>query len=70
MRVAVPVQVQEQLAGPPAPAGFTEAELDGIPGPVRRYLRAAIAPPIQRRRPGQTGNRTAAGVALPLGDAR
>jgi tRNA 2-thiouridine synthesizing protein A len=34
--------IQRQLAGPPAV--FTQAELDGLPGPVRRYLRAAIAP--------------------------
>jgi TusA-related sulfurtransferase len=34
--------IQRQADGPPAV--FTEAELDGLPGPVRRYLRAAIAP--------------------------
>ncbi len=34
--------IQRQLAGPPPV--FTQAELDGLPGPVRRYLRAAIAP--------------------------
>jgi hypothetical protein len=44
MRVSVPVQVQEQLLRPPPPVGFTEAELDGLPDPVCRYLRAAIAP--------------------------
>jgi hypothetical protein len=33
-----------RLARPPAPVGFSEAELDGLPEPVQRYLRAAIAP--------------------------
>jgi TusA-related sulfurtransferase len=34
--------IQRQRLEPSAV--FTEAELDGLPGPVRRYLRAAIAP--------------------------
>jgi TusA-related sulfurtransferase len=34
--------IQRQRAGPPPV--LTEAELDGLPGPVRRYLCAAIAP--------------------------
>ena len=34
----------EPLALPPAPGVFSEAELDGLPEPVRRYLRASIAP--------------------------
>lgn len=34
--------ITRSLDGPPPV--FTQAELDGLPGPVRRYLRAAIAP--------------------------
>jgi TusA-related sulfurtransferase len=34
----------DRLALPPAPAVFGEAELEGLPAPVQRYLRAAIAP--------------------------
>lgn len=33
----------EQLLRPPEPAVFAEAECAGLPGPVRRYLRASIA---------------------------
>ena len=29
---------------PPAPAVFTESEIEGLPAPAQRYLRAAIAP--------------------------
>jgi TusA-related sulfurtransferase len=36
--------IQRQPGGSPAPEVFTEAELEGLPGPVRRYLAAAIAP--------------------------
>jgi len=34
----------DRPARPPAPAVFGEAELEGLPGPARRYLRASIAP--------------------------
>jgi hypothetical protein len=43
MRLAVPAGIERRLIRPPAAAVFTEAELDGLPGPVRRYLRYAIA---------------------------
>jgi hypothetical protein len=44
VRVLVPAEVRRQLARPPAPAVFTEAELDGLPQVVRRHLGAAIGP--------------------------
>lgn len=34
----------DRPARPPAPPVFGEAELEGLPEPVRRYLRASIAP--------------------------
>ena len=34
---------EELLADPAAPGTFSEDELDGLPDPVRRYFRAAIA---------------------------
>jgi hypothetical protein len=37
-------EVPDRLALPPAPAVFGEAELQGLPDPVQRYLRAAIGP--------------------------
>jgi hypothetical protein len=43
MSVLVPAGVRRQLARPPAPAVFTEAELDGLPQAVRRHLQAEIA---------------------------
>jgi Family of unknown function (DUF6544) len=43
MGVSVPVGIERRLIRPPAAAVFTEAELDGLPSPVRRYLRYAIA---------------------------
>jgi hypothetical protein len=43
MGVAVPAGIERRLIRPPAAAVFTEAELDGLPSPVRRYLRYAIA---------------------------
>ena len=44
MPAAVPDEVEQQLLRPSEPAVFTDAELDGLPDPVCRYLRAAIAP--------------------------
>ncbi|HSO54522.1 MAG TPA: DUF6544 family protein [Actinomycetes bacterium] len=44
MRAAVPVEVERRLVRPSEPAVFTDAELDGLPDPVCRYLRASIAP--------------------------
>jgi hypothetical protein len=44
MRDLVPADIRRQLAKPPAPAVFSEAELDGLPDAVRRHLQAAIAP--------------------------
>jgi hypothetical protein len=44
MPAAVPHEVEQQLVWPPEPAVFADAELDGLPDPVCRYLRAAIAP--------------------------
>jgi hypothetical protein len=44
MRAAVPVDVEQRLVRPSPAAAFADAELDGLPDPVRRYLRAAIAP--------------------------
>lgn len=37
-------QLEGRLADPPPPGSFDEAELEGLPDPVRRYLRASIAP--------------------------
>ena len=36
--------VEQHLARPAEPAVFAEEDLDGLPRPVRRYLRAAISP--------------------------
>jgi hypothetical protein len=44
MRAAVPADVERRLVRPSEPAVFTDAELDGLPDPVRRHLRRAIAP--------------------------
>jgi hypothetical protein len=44
MGVLVPSEVRRQLARPPAPAVFTEAELAGLPEVVCRHLQATIAP--------------------------
>jgi hypothetical protein len=44
MAVLVPAEVRRQLARPPAPAVFSEVELDGLPPVVRRHLQAGIAP--------------------------
>jgi hypothetical protein len=41
---AVPDEVEQQLVRPWEPAVFADAELVGLPDPVCRYLRAAIAP--------------------------
>jgi hypothetical protein len=35
-------QLEARLAAPPAPDTFTDAELEGVPEPARRYLRASI----------------------------
>lgn len=43
MRFPIPERVQDQLIRPPAAAVFTDAELDGLPAPVRRHLAAAVA---------------------------
>jgi hypothetical protein len=43
MPAAVPVEIERQLMRPSEPAVFTDAELNGLPDPVCRYLRAAIA---------------------------
>jgi hypothetical protein len=37
-------ELETRLAYPPAPGSFSDTELDGLPGPVRRYLGGAIAP--------------------------
>lgn len=44
MHVAMPGDVQQQLLRPPEPGSFSEAEIDGLPEPVRRHLLAAIEP--------------------------
>jgi hypothetical protein len=44
VRVSVPREVDRRLVHSSATAFFSEAELEGLPDPVRRYLRAAIAP--------------------------
>ena len=44
MRASVPGQVERRLVQAAEPAVFTDAEVDGLPDPVRRYLLAAIAP--------------------------
>jgi hypothetical protein len=44
MEELVAADIRRQLTQPPAPAGFSEAELDGLPPAVRRHLQAAIAP--------------------------
>lgn len=44
MRASVPVQVERRLVQASEPAVFTDAEVAGLPDPVCRYLRAAIAP--------------------------
>ena len=43
MRAAVPVEAEQRLVRP-SETVFTDAELDGLPDPVCRYFRAAIAP--------------------------
>jgi hypothetical protein len=44
MRVSIPSDAERRLVRPSAAAVFSDAELDGLPDAVRRYLRAAIAP--------------------------
>jgi uncharacterized protein DUF6544 len=44
MQTAIPADVEQKLLRPAAAALFAEAELDGLPTPVRRYLRSAVAP--------------------------
>ena len=44
MRVLVPADIRRQLTRQPAPAAFSEADLDGLPQAIRRHLQAAIAP--------------------------
>jgi hypothetical protein len=44
MRASVLREVQRSLLRPSGSAVFSEADLDGLPDPVRGYLRAAIAP--------------------------
>ncbi len=44
VRLAAARELKIRLAYPPAPGSFAEAELEGLPDPVRRYLGAAIAP--------------------------
>ena len=45
MSGTIPPDIRRQLLpGPEPPWAFTDAELDGLPDPVGRYLRAAIAP--------------------------
>jgi hypothetical protein len=44
MEELVAADIRRQLTQPPAPAEFSEAELDGLPPAVRRHLQAAIAP--------------------------
>jgi hypothetical protein len=36
-------RLQARLAVPPAPGGFSDREIDGLPDPARKYLRASIA---------------------------
>jgi hypothetical protein len=43
MRVSVPREVGRRLVHSSAAVVFSDAELEGLPDPVRRYLRAAIA---------------------------
>jgi hypothetical protein len=43
MPAGVPVEIERELVRPSEPAVFTDAELNGLPDPVCRYLRAAIA---------------------------
>jgi hypothetical protein len=45
MAGTVPPEIRQALLTEPGPPiAFNDAELDGLPGPVRRYLEAAIAP--------------------------
>jgi hypothetical protein len=44
MRPSVPRDVERRLVRPAEAGVFSDAELDGLPDPVRRYLRASIAP--------------------------
>ena len=37
-------RLEADLSLPSAPGAFSDGELDGLPEPVRRYFRAAIAP--------------------------
>src|SRR5918999_3339880 len=57
MGVLVPADIRRQLARPPAPAGFSGAELDGRPQVVRRHLRAAIGPGTPLASSAQLGMR-------------
>jgi hypothetical protein len=43
MRRVAPAASEEQVVRAPAPGAFTAEELEGLPGPVRRHLAAAIA---------------------------
>ena len=43
-RLASARELKARLAYPPAPGSFSDAELEGLPEPVRRYLGTAIAP--------------------------
>lgn len=43
-RLASARELKARLAYPPAPGSFSDAELEGLPDPVRRYLGAWIAP--------------------------
>ena len=38
------LELEGRLAGPPPPGSFDEGELEGLPDPVRRYLRGSISP--------------------------
>lgn len=43
-RIASARELRTRLADAPAPGSFSEAELEGLPDPVRRYFEAALAP--------------------------
>ena len=38
------LELEDRLLQPPEPGRFSDAELEGLPGPVRRHLTQAIAP--------------------------
>jgi hypothetical protein len=42
-RIASARELRTRLADLPAPGSFSEAELEGLPDPVRRYFEAAVA---------------------------